>query len=588
MTGVCAAENASAELSPSAKWEHPPSFYCPISQQCMHDPVVLCDGHTYERRHIERWLEQRGTSPVSGLQLSQKDIFPNHALRNAIEEYFQQVFSAHRRAIRKNMVCNEPGQQLNGMDSNTSLLRTIDTLMQCSLLMNADLSLECVLRQIMDEVKRLVGADVASVFLVDTQRQELYSTVNSTNIEIRIPVNAGIAGHVATTGESVIIKDTYGDRRFTKVVDAKTGFKTRNMMCVPLRSKKGDVMGVVQLINKTGVNTDGLPLTFSQDDLQFLQVFACQAATALQNTRSFEDDVPFSAPSSEEHENGQAEHAADDVSKPLLGVVEDECDLDKEKNKLLASTTENEWNRADSKSSCSSMVSAECWKSSISHGALWADVFDDSDDVEGIVAVAAPDNIGVAGEDDTCDHDDGLDEAEDAPRSTVIGGDSGSDDKSMRPKAQSTLNSYMLDWLTLVNESDLKEQLASFLLKIEQAQSELNAIHGFAIHAMTPPLGADVESFEGVASFCAGLVYDLLLSMSGRSQTPAWTDVSQADQENDGTPMSRTSSLDSANGKKKSGRSRQRAARYWSTVRCRTPSPSPTLATTSPHEQTCF
>ena len=69
---------------------------------------VLADGHTYERRYIERWLEEHHTSPVSGLELRQKDLFPNHALRNAIEEYFQQVFSAHRRAIRRSLVGVEP------------------------------------------------------------------------------------------------------------------------------------------------------------------------------------------------------------------------------------------------------------------------------------------------------------------------------------------------------------------------------------------------------------------------------------------------------------------------------------------------
>merc|ERR1711959_163830 len=132
--------------------------------------------------------------------------------------------------------------------------------MQCSLLMNADLSTECVLRRIMDEAKALVGAEVASVFLVDVERQELYSTVNSTKGELRIPITAGIAGHVATTGEPVVITDAYHDPRFNKIVDLKTGFKTRNMMCVPLKVKKGAVIGVVQLINKVSdAMTPGSP-----------------------------------------------------------------------------------------------------------------------------------------------------------------------------------------------------------------------------------------------------------------------------------------------------------------------------------------
>merc|ERR1719272_1960700 len=103
----------------------------------------------------------------------------------------------------------------------------------------------------MDEAKMLLGADVASVFLVDSERQELYSNVNSTKGELRVPITAGIAGHVATTGEPLIIDDAYADKRFNKMNDMKTGFRTRNMMCVPLKVKKGGVLGVVQLINKT-------------------------------------------------------------------------------------------------------------------------------------------------------------------------------------------------------------------------------------------------------------------------------------------------------------------------------------------------
>jgi len=268
-------------------WEHPPSFYCPISQQCMHDPVVLSDGQSYERRHIERWLLEQSSSPVTGLQLSAKDVFPNHALRNAIEEYFKQVFCAHRRAIRNTMSDEEPGAE-SSLGSNVSLLRTIDALMQCSLLMNADLSTESVLRRITDEAMMLVGAEVASVFLVDSAKQELYSNINSTGGELRIPITAGIAGHVATTGEPVVIQDTYGDKRFSKQMDAKTGFKTRNMMCVPLKVKRGGVIGVVQLINKTSTAETE---TFSADDLQFLQVFASQAATAVATTNEVNDPI---------------------------------------------------------------------------------------------------------------------------------------------------------------------------------------------------------------------------------------------------------------------------------------------------------
>jgi len=292
----------SVDSSPNNKWQHPPSFYCPISQQCMHDPVVLSDGHSYERRHIERWLKHHNTSPVSGLELLQKDLFSNHALRNAIEEYFKQVFSVHRRAIRKTLkgpdssTPSDAGE--GGLWSNALLLRTIDALVQCSLLVNADLNTESVLRQIMDEAKTLLGAEAASVFLVDAEHKELYSTVNSTGGELRIPLTVGIAGHVATHGEPVVIHDAYNDERFNKAVDVKTGFRTRNIMCVPLRGKKG-IVGVVQLVNKTssGVlagpsQAAEAPESFTGEDLHFFQVFASQAATAVANSGELEAEWP--------------------------------------------------------------------------------------------------------------------------------------------------------------------------------------------------------------------------------------------------------------------------------------------------------
>ncbi|CAK0807574.1 unnamed protein product [Prorocentrum cordatum] len=268
----------------------------------MHDPVVLSDGHTYERQHIERWLSHSTTSPVTRLELSKTGIYPNHALRNAIDEYFNEVFSVHRRAIRRTVRSRRGSRDLT---ADGPLARTLDALMQSSLLVNADHSVEYILRQIVGEAKKLVGAEAASVFLVDAARQELYSTVNSTNEELRIPINAGIAGQVATTGEALIINDAYADVRFNKAVDRKTGFRTRNILCAPLKVRKGDVIGVVQLINKTGggvMALDGLPgapqegadepaggsRPFTEDDSHFLQVFALQAATAVANDISHE------------------------------------------------------------------------------------------------------------------------------------------------------------------------------------------------------------------------------------------------------------------------------------------------------------
>ena len=63
-----------------------PSFVCPISSERFEDPVVTCDGHTYNRTDIERWLRERQTSPNTNLALATAQLIPNHALRKAMEE----------------------------------------------------------------------------------------------------------------------------------------------------------------------------------------------------------------------------------------------------------------------------------------------------------------------------------------------------------------------------------------------------------------------------------------------------------------------------------------------------------------------
>jgi len=228
---------------------HPPSFYCPISRQCMRDPVVLADGHTYERRHIEHWLESNHTSPVSGARLPQTMVLPNHALRNAIEEYFGQVRGAHRDAARR-IVSGLHGEAIA---EHGGLARSLDALMQCILATAGEIHVEQILKTVMEEAKCLIGAEGASVFLVDRQRQELYSTANSSGEEIRMPIASGIAGQVASTGAPALIPkpSSVGDDLLFCNVDAATGFKTRNTLCAPIRASKWGILGVASLVNKT-------------------------------------------------------------------------------------------------------------------------------------------------------------------------------------------------------------------------------------------------------------------------------------------------------------------------------------------------
>ncbi|XP_063060391.1 cGMP-dependent 3',5'-cyclic phosphodiesterase [Engraulis encrasicolus] len=114
-----------------------------------------------------------------------------------------------------------------------------------------------LLQEIIVEARNLSNAEICSVFLLDSVSHELVAKVfdgglvNEEENEFRIPSDQGIAGHVATTGKILNIKDAYSHPLFYRGVDDSTGFKTRNILCFPIKDENGEVIGVAELVNKT-------------------------------------------------------------------------------------------------------------------------------------------------------------------------------------------------------------------------------------------------------------------------------------------------------------------------------------------------
>jgi len=127
-------------------------------------------------------------------------------------------------------------------------LKLVELLLQVSHEMAAHDTLDEVLNTLVEITTRQLGAERGSLFLNDPDTNELYSRVAQGNIrrEIRILNTSGIAGHVFTTGESLIIDDAYSDPRFNRTVDEQTGFVTRSIVCVPIRTVKGQIIGVAR------------------------------------------------------------------------------------------------------------------------------------------------------------------------------------------------------------------------------------------------------------------------------------------------------------------------------------------------------
>ncbi|MBD0263402.1 MAG: GAF domain-containing protein [Tolypothrix sp. Co-bin9] len=160
----------------------------------------------------------------------------------------------------------------------TALLRATQTLGQ-------SLDLEATLQIVMEQARILMQADRSTLFLHRKEMGELWTKVEvadrSTMVEIRIPANRGIVGYVASTGQALNISDAYKDPRFDPTTDRKTGYITRNILCLPVFNSANELIGVTQLINKQQGS-------FTSSDEEFMKAFNIQAGIALENARLFE------------------------------------------------------------------------------------------------------------------------------------------------------------------------------------------------------------------------------------------------------------------------------------------------------------
>jgi sigma-B regulation protein RsbU (phosphoserine phosphatase) len=169
-----------------------------------------------------------------------------------------------------------PGQtQQEAMRSIARLHR----ILEASKLLNSTIDLaeltSIILRIIHDEV----GTDRGTVFVLDRKNRVLRSLV-AQGIEgqgIMVPVGNGIAGTVAASGETIDIHDAYADSRFDSSFDATLGYRTRDIYCMPIVNRLGEIVGVLELMNRTR------PL--AEEDEEFLAGVSVHVGLALENAQ---------------------------------------------------------------------------------------------------------------------------------------------------------------------------------------------------------------------------------------------------------------------------------------------------------------
>jgi len=170
-------------------------------------------------------------------------------------------------------------------DESASHHALLALLAETSRVLGADLDLPTLLVKLMGLAEKMVGAEASSVMLLDDRRATLRWEVAEGDVtagalrQMTVAVGEGIAGTVAATGESIVVPDAELDSRVARRVDAATGFRTRSIVCVPIRFR-GAVTGVIQVLNKRAG-------TFATRDREVLELIAAEAGVAIENARVY-------------------------------------------------------------------------------------------------------------------------------------------------------------------------------------------------------------------------------------------------------------------------------------------------------------
>ena len=164
---------------------------------------------------------------------------------------------------------------------------------------------------IAEQTNKIMDSERSSVFLADEKGKYLSAFV-STDLkknEIKISCNQGVAGWVFQNKLPLILSDVYNDPRFYPGIDQKTGFKTKNILCVPLVNRRQECIGTLQVLNKkTG--------DFTEDDREVLTYVSNYVTVAIENAKLYED-----LKASDRAKERAINHLSHELSTPLAIIA---------------------------------------------------------------------------------------------------------------------------------------------------------------------------------------------------------------------------------------------------------------------------
>ena len=173
-------------------------------------------------------------------------------------------------------------------ESQDRKIDQLNMLINMSTVINSTLDIQEIIKYAIEGSTRLLQAEAGSLLLLERDVGELYLAEATGEKkekikDIKLKKGQGVAGWVAEKGDPLVVHDASSEPRFFNGVDKISGFVTRNILCVPVRTKD-KIVGSLEVINKKSG-------TFDSDDMLVLTALANQIAMAIENAHLYEESI---------------------------------------------------------------------------------------------------------------------------------------------------------------------------------------------------------------------------------------------------------------------------------------------------------
>jgi len=169
------------------------------------------------------------------------------------------------------------------LEEQVNLNEKLSTVLSVARDLSSELDFDRLFPLIISKVTEVMRAERTSLYIIDWDREEVWTKVAEKVDEIRLPLGHGISGKVAETGVAINVTDAWELPYFDRSFDVKNDFRTRSVLCVPITNRSGDRIAVIQVINKADKGH------FDENDDNLLIALASSAGIALENSFLMEE-----------------------------------------------------------------------------------------------------------------------------------------------------------------------------------------------------------------------------------------------------------------------------------------------------------